>query len=196
MGGIESQGISSAGQTVLAKLMESKIWHLSASSMALWVQKRDNGLCLPFCCEKSVLQAPTLMPDTSGPPCVPLVPYKLPPWCWSSEGMGLSKFMCGFFKGNFLALQKFLPPTLPHWFLQLEVMGTYLPGTKILGCGAWCEAGTPHSQDIPLEFLSTTRGCGTSPFHISTTPTSLGGCGFFNSVVVRIPFNSISDGSE
>ena len=26
--------------------------------------------------------------------------------------------------------------------------------------------------------------------------TSLDGCGFFNSIVVRLPFNSISDGSE
>ena len=46
------------------------------------------------------------------------------------------------------------------------------------------------------KFLSTTHGYGTSPFCISTLPTSLDGCGFFNSVVVRLPFNSISDGSE
>ena len=33
---------------------------------------------------------------------------------------------------------------------------------------------------------------------VSVPPTSLDGCGFFNNnvVVVRLPFNSISDGSE
>ena len=34
------------------------------------------------------------------------------------------------------------------------------------------------------------------PFSISTPPTSLGGCDFFNSIVIRFPFNSISDSSE
>ena len=84
----------------------------------------------------------------------------------------------------------------PHWFLQPEIMGTFLLGTGTLGCGAWCGAGTPYPQDIPPEFLSTTRGCGTIPFDICAPPTILYGCGFFNSVVVRLPFNSISDGSE
>ena len=75
-------------------------------------------------------------------------------------------------------------------------MGTYVPGTETLRWGAWCGTGTPHSQDIHPKFLSTTCGCGNSPFCISTPPTSLHGCGFFNFVVVWLPFNSISDGSE
>ena len=33
MGGAESLGISKAGQTVLARLMESQIWHQLAGSM-------------------------------------------------------------------------------------------------------------------------------------------------------------------
>ena len=83
-----------------------------------------------------------------------------------------------------------------HWFLQPEVVGTYFSYIGTLGWGAWCGTGTPHSQDIPPQFLSTTHGCGTRPFHISTPPTSLNGCGFFNSVVIRLPFNSISDVPE
>ena len=75
-------------------------------------------------------------------------------------------------------------------------MGTYLIDIGTLGCEAWCGARTPCSWDMPPKFLSTPHGYGTSPFHISTPPTSLDGCGFFNSVVVRLPFNSISDGSE
>ena len=54
--------------------------------------------------------APTLMPDTSVPPCMPLVPLRLVPQCWSSEGMCMSKSLCGFFKGSCLGLQKFLTP--------------------------------------------------------------------------------------
>ena len=81
----------------------------------------------------------------------------------------------------------------PCWFLQPEVVGTYLPGTGTLGWGAWYGAGTPRSRDIPPKFLSTTYVCGTSystPFCASPT------YGVFNSVVLRLPFNLISDGSE
>ena len=84
----------------------------------------------------------------------------------------------------------------PCWFLQPDIMGTYLPSTGTLGLGAWCGAGAPCTWDIPSKFLSTTYGCGTRPFHISTSPTSPDGCGFFNPLVVGLPLTSISDGSE
>ena len=35
--------------------------------------------------------------------------FKLLPSCWNSEGVSLSKTVWGFFKGNCLGLQKFLP---------------------------------------------------------------------------------------
>ena len=75
-------------------------------------------------------------------------------------------------------------------------MGTFLPGTEIPNCMAWYGARTPCSEDIPPEFLSTTGGCGTSLFCICAPSTSLDRCGFFNSIVVKFPFNSISDSSE
>ena len=84
----------------------------------------------------------------------------------------------------------------PCWFLQSEVVGTYFPGTGTLGWGAWCGSGTPRSQGTLPEFLSTSHWCGTSPFFTSTLPTNLGWCCFFNSVVVRLPFNLISVSSE
>ena len=52
------------------------------------------------------------------------------------------------------------------------------------------------SQGPPPEFLTTTCGWGASPFRICAPPTGLDGYGFFNSVVVRLPFNSISDSSQ
>ena len=44
-------------------------------------------------------------------PQMPLLPFALLLWGWSSEGGSLSKSVCGFFKKNCLGLQKFLPLT-------------------------------------------------------------------------------------
>ena len=72
-----------------------------------------------------------------------------------SNIVDLSKSMCRFFKGNCLGLQKFLPLTQYPWFLQPEIMGTYLTGTGTLGWGAWYRVRTPCSRVIPPKFLCT-----------------------------------------
>ena len=83
----------------------------------------------------------------------------------------------------------------PHWVLQPVVMGTYLSRTGTLG-------REPELRlvllvpEISPNFLSTTQGCRTSPFHVSTSPISLDGCGFSNSIVARLLFSPITDGSE
>ena len=41
----------------------------------------------------------------------------------------------------------------PHWFLQPEVMWTYLAGTGTLGWVVWYEAGSPHSWGISPIFI-------------------------------------------
>ena len=41
LGGVESLGISKVGQIVLAKLMESQIWHQLTSSVALWRERLE-----------------------------------------------------------------------------------------------------------------------------------------------------------
>ena len=110
-----------------------------------WVQKRDNGLCLPFCLGESCPPALTLMPHTSVPPHMPLVPFKLLPWCWSSGAVSLSKFMCGFFKGNCLGLQKFLLPTQSLLVFAARIYEDLSSGTGTLGWGSWCGATTSHS---------------------------------------------------
>ena len=43
LGGTESQGVSRAGQTVLARLMESQIWHPPASSVTLLEEGSEKG---------------------------------------------------------------------------------------------------------------------------------------------------------
>ena len=71
VGRAESLGISKARQTVLARLMESEIWLLSADSVALWGEGSEKGQwpLLP------------LIPDTSFSPYMPLVSFKLLLWC-------------------------------------------------------------------------------------------------------------------
>ena len=84
------------------------------------------------------------------------------------------------------------PDSIPNGFCSQKLWGLKFLALESW-LGSWCGAGTPHFQDIIPEFLSTTQECGTSLFHACSHPTSLGGCGFFNSVVVRLPFNSISN---
>ena len=43
LGGMEPQGISGVVKTVLASLIESQIWHLSAGSMALLGEGSEKG---------------------------------------------------------------------------------------------------------------------------------------------------------
>ena len=111
MSGAES--LPRVGQTVLVRFLESQILYQAAGSVALWQEDWEKGQwSLPsFLSWRKLSPALTLMPDTSTSPCVPLVPFKLLPQCWSSKGVSLSKFMCGSFKSNCLGLQKFLPLT-------------------------------------------------------------------------------------
>ena len=91
-----------------------------------------------------------------------------------------------------------------HWVLQPEVVGIYLPGSGTLGWEVWCGAGIPRStgfpcsRGVPSHFYLPHMGVGPPVLHlcVSAPPTCLDECDFFNSIVVRLPFNSISDGSK
>ena len=164
LGGTESLGISKEGQTVSARLMESQIWHQPTSSVAPWGEDSEKGQWpLPaFLSSSSCLDASHFTSSLYA-----TVPFKLLPWCWSSERISLSK-------SEWVPQEElFWTPTfsstdsMPTVFLQPKVMGTYLSGAGTLDWVAWCGAGTSHSWDIPPEFLSTTCECMTSPFHTS-----------------------------
>ena len=94
---------------------------------------------------------PALAPDasTSVPPHMPLVPFKVLPWCWSPEGVSWSKSMCR-------ALQKemhenpFLLPTQPP-VVCLKTHRCYGDFSSWHWNPGWvvcCEAEIPHSRDI------------------------------------------------
>ena len=105
--------------------------------------------------------------------------------------------MYGFFKRNCLGLQKFIPPTQSLLVCAARSRGDLSSWhwNSVLG-GPVLGLGLLVPEIAPSKFLSTTCGCRTSPFHIYIPTTSLDGSGFFNSVAVRLPFNSISDCSK
>ena len=154
MGGTESQGISKGGPILSARLVDFQIWHLIVGFVALGggLKKMGNGLDLPFCLRECCPLAPVLMPDTPVSPYMPLVPFKLLPLCWSSEGVSLSKSVHGFFKGNCLKIQQFLLLTqCPLVFAARSYEDLY-PGIGILVWGACVWRGPLASVISPLNF--------------------------------------------
>ena len=147
MGGSESLGISKAGQTVLTRLMESQ---MCTSLPALWREGLDKGRWLLL----------ALMPDTSVSPYITMVPFKLLPWCWSSEGVSLSM---GFLKVSAWGSGSFFHQLNPTDFCSQKLWGLIFLAWNP-GLGARCGSGTPYFCDIPPEFLSITHECGISLF--------------------------------
>ena len=130
-----------------------------------------------------------------------LVPFQLLPWCWIPEQASLcTVYTCaGPLSRVYWKSGKLFCHPNPHWFLQPEVTGIYLPGTRTLG---W----DPFAPKVLLPmFIHHTwiwdRPC---PFHhqhlsaphgvsspVSAPPTCLDECGFFKSLVVRLPYTLI-----
>ena len=82
-------------------------------------------------------------------------------------------------------------PLNPHWFMQKLCRLIFLAlepwaGVPVVGLGLLAPVISllnfypPHEGERPA-------------FLICTLPTSLDGCGFCNSIVVRLAFNSISE---
>ena len=74
-----------------------------------------------------------------------MVPFKLLPQCWSSEGVSLIKSICGFFQRTCLGLQKFLPLTQSLLVFVARSYGGLSSGTGTLVQAACCGTGTPCS---------------------------------------------------
>ena len=137
------------------------------------------------------------MPETSVPPFMPLVPFKLLPPFWSSVGVSLSRWVRVWvlLRETAWGFSSFFHQLNPHWFLQPEVLGTYLPGPE-----PWPGVLVSGWDYLFPRYPSQTFICHTwvryhpPVFSVCAPPTSLDGCGL--TLVVRLPFNSISDSSE
>ena len=111
-------------------------------------------------------------------------------WVWASPCVGSLRGTawnsCSFFHQlitTVFCIQKI-------WGLLFWAMELWNPGL-----GDWCGAGTPHSWYIPLKFIHH-MWVWDQPVPRLHPSYQSNGCGFFNSEVVGLPFNLISDGSE
>ena len=142
------------------------MWHASASSVALRGKGSEEGQwpCLPFCLRESCPPGLALMSDTSVPLHMAMVPLKLPPWCWSSEGLSLSKSVCRLFKRNCLGFQQFVSLTQSPLVFADRIYGDlsswhWIPGPRSLVLG-W---GSSLLRYPPLNFY---------PPHMDVGPAS------------------------
>ena len=92
--GTGSQEISRVGETLSARLMETQIWCLPASSVGgrgyRAGQQRNNGSASTAVWEKASPPALALRPDGSVTPHMSQMPFELLPKYWSSEGVSPS----------------------------------------------------------------------------------------------------------
>ena len=124
------------------------------------------------------------------------MPFKLLPSAGVRREWICVSSCVGFLRGTAWDSRSFFHRLNPHWVLQSGVMGTYLPGTGTLCEGTCCVAQTLRSWDNPSRIhIHHTWICVGLTCSVSPPPTSLDGCGFFSSVVVRLPFNLLPDGS-
>ena len=191
--------------------MESQIWSPPAGSVT---PCEEGQWPLPVLLSGRKLPPPAtpaalaLMPDAgqfSFSPHVSLMSFDLLPPCWNSEGVSPSKFVHGPFKRNCLRLQQFMSPTasIPTVFCSKKLWDFscwhWNPG---LGSLMW--GWDPLLLRYPSCFLICHIWVWDQPIsHLCHSYQSQ--CGFFlnsvvgfffNSIVVGLPFSSISDGFE
>ena len=131
---------------------------------------------------------------------MPLVPFKLLPQCWSPEGVSLSKCMCGAspFKKRGLRIPQVLQSTQPPLIFTARSYGDlsfwhWNPGLVDLVSG-WDPLPTRYPSILYPPHMGLGPAGSRSPcLHLcpSFPPTHLGECGFFNSLVVGLPYSSV-----
>ena len=134
LGGVEPLWTSKVDHTVLARLMESQIWHQSTGSVGEGLRKGamasaclDAGHFSSSLCATGAFQAATPVLELRG-----------------SKSGKVSPCVCSL-RGTAWSSRSFFHQLNPCLLLQPEVVGTCLPGTGTLGLEAWCGAGTPRS---------------------------------------------------
>ena len=114
-------------------------------------QKGDSAAAWPleYCLDGSCPLAFTLMPHTSVSPICHWCPS-----CCCPGAKAQREWVCVSPKsivgpsGETSEISSFFCHPNPHWFLQPEFMGTYLPCVGTLGWVVWCGAGVPRSLGI------------------------------------------------
>ena len=110
------------------------------------------------------------MSDTSVSPSMPLVPYQgatLVLELRGSESEKMSPYV-GSLRGTVWGSSNFFHQINPHWFLQPEILGIYLPGTGTLGWGPGVGLGLLIPRISLLNFYPPHMGMG--PAHSISLP--------------------------
>ena len=107
-----------------------------------------------------------------------------------------SKSVCEFFKRNCLGLQKFLPPIQSLLLFATRSCGDLSSWHWNPGLGSLVWGWDSLLLRYPSWIFICHMCVWDQPIIVCVPPTSLDGCGFFNSIVVRLPFNLIFDFSE
>ena len=126
-----------------------------------------------------------------------IVPFQVPPWCWFPGGWACahSRTPCAPpMESPVIETGSFSCHCNPHRFLQPEILRLYFPTLEpwatwsvlLPSCSSWLIRmqiwDCPVHQPPPC-CISSLPG-----LSISTPPTSLDECFFFNSLVVRLPY--------
>ena len=101
--------------------------------------------------------------------------------------------MCGFFKRNCVGLQRFYPPTQLPLVFAARRYGDSSSWHWNPGLGGLVWGWDSSFLRYPSWIFSHHTWMWDQPISCLCPPTSLDGCGFFNSVVVRLPVNLIAD---
>ena len=131
-------------------------------------------------------------------PCVPLVSFKSYSGAGAQRGESEKVSLCVIsLRGTAWGSRISFLWLNPHCFLQPYILGTYLPGTGTLSWGlvwGWDSSLLRYPSRIFIHH--TWMWDQPKPIPCLHPSYQSDRCGFFNSVVVRLPFSSISDGSE
>ena len=158
MGEMESLGICKAGQAVLARLMEYHIWQQPTSSVGAGFSK---GTMASVCLDARHFSL-SLYATCIFQAAVPVLELR------GSKSELVSPCV-GSLRGTAWGSRSFFHRLNPCWFLQTEIVGTYLPGTGSLGWRASWGLGLltaeislpyfypPHVGDGPARSTSASR---------------------------------------
>ena len=156
-------------------LMESQVWHPPASSVGRSLRKG------------TMISVNTSVWENAVP--------QLSPWCWTI-GVSLSKSVLGPFKRNCLGYQQFLSSTASTTLVfKARSYGDLSSWRWNLGLGGLVWLG-PLTPEIFLPIFIHHMWVWDQPI-MCLHPFYQSRCALlFNSVVVGLPFSSISDNSE
>ncbi|KAF6119961.1 hypothetical protein HJG60_010328 [Phyllostomus discolor] len=102
---------------------------------------------------------------------MPLAPFKLLSWCWSSEGVSLNKSMCGFLRGTAWDSRSSSTNSVPTGFCSQKLWGLIFLAVEHWAGGPDVELGLLAPEILLPNFYSPHVDVG--PAHSASLPLLL-----------------------